>query len=476
MIEALLAPSELLTWRWLLQTLLLSLGLTAACAFAFNRDALSRRSLGVAAAWLLAVVPVVLLVWQPRYQIGLVNPPDLPEASIPGVLFGLWAVTAVTAGGVLLLRVARDVRNLHRLPLLCEGLSAHGEQPGFMDYAHSLCQRLELTPPRFVIGEHCCASSIGSTTLVVPADFASWPLASQRSVLAHELVHLKRRDDRFMVALQLLARCYLFCPWLHLLYERFVVAMEEACDERAAELINSRTLYLEGLAEAALREGGAGYERHFNPEATKLEYGAALIGTDRPHSFLQRLTRLLGKQQFFEVQAGPMVAGVSVGLLLLAALTTFEFVPVTHHPQFSTLNLGSPGNIRAQSADRLEVGHRVTSVARFPGKSDVRLERYAPSPIYPGQALIQKIEGEVLIEFSIAADGSTVRPKVLRSSHPDYFDRVAIRAVEQTVYSTKDSGVFAASDPLTTGELLAVGGIKKNYAQKLFVFRLNDAK
>ena len=84
MIEALLAPSELLTWRWLLQTLLLSLGLTAACAFAFNRDALSRRSLGVAAAWLLALVPVVLLVWQPRYQIGLVNPPDLPEASIPG--------------------------------------------------------------------------------------------------------------------------------------------------------------------------------------------------------------------------------------------------------------------------------------------------------------------------------------------------------------------------------------------------------
>ena len=473
MIEALLAPSELLTWRWLLQTLLLSLGLTLACVFTFNRDALSRRSLGVAAAWLLAVVPLVLLVWQPRYQIGLVNPPDLPEASIPGVLFGLWALTAFAAGGVLLLRVARDVRNLHRLPLLSEGLLAGSAQPAFMDYAYSLCQRLELAPPRVVMGERCCASSIGATTLVVPADFAHWPLASQRSVLAHELVHLKRRDDRFMVALQLLARCYLFCPWLHLLYERFVVAMEEACDERAAELINSRTLYLEGLAEAALREGGAGYERGFNQDTAGHEYKAALIGTDRPHSFLQRLTRLLGKQQFFEVQAGPMVAGMSLGLLLLAALTTFEFVPVTHVPQFSTLSLGSSS---AQGADRVDVGHRVISVARFPGEAAVRTERYAPSPIYPGQALMQKIEGEVLIEFSIAADGSTVRPKVVRSSHPSYFDRAAIRAVQQTVYSTNNSGVFAASDPITTGGLLAVGGIRKNYAQKLFVFRLNDAK
>ena len=81
MIESLWSTSEVISLRWLLQIVVLSLGLTLAFGVSFRGDSLSRRSLGVASVWLLALVPVVLLVWQPRYQIGLHHPPALPDFS-----------------------------------------------------------------------------------------------------------------------------------------------------------------------------------------------------------------------------------------------------------------------------------------------------------------------------------------------------------------------------------------------------------
>jgi len=113
-----------------------------------------------------------------------------------------------------------------------------------------------------------------------------------------------------------------------------------------------------------------------------------------------------------------------------------------------------------------------------------RTERVTPSVIYPGRALVDSVEGEVLIEFSIAADGTTVRSRVLRSTHPSYFDRAATRAVKQTVFAplhnpqseTGFSGVNTAHDLTRAGELLAVPYRRvtpPNKVQKLFLFRLH---
>jgi periplasmic protein TonB len=52
-------------------------------------------------------------------------------------------------------------------------------------------------------------------------------------------------------------------------------------------------------------------------------------------------------------------------------------------------------------------------------------------PIYPPQARMRRIEGSVLLEFVVAADGS-VRDVVVASSHPgDLFVSSAVRAVER---------------------------------------------
>lgn len=498
MIEWLASPAmelvDWISWRWLLQIVLLSLGLTLACRFGFSDDSRSRRSLGVAAIWLLVVVPLGLAIWQPRYQIGLIDPPTLPDvAPLPALLVLLWALIATIGGATLLGQVIRASRGIQRLPAL--------SAPGVFAIKDKFCARLNLSAPTIVVGERCCASSIGRPTLVVPAGFASWPATAQRSVIAHELVHLHRHDDRFMVALQLIARCYLFCPWLRGLYQYFVHALEEACDERAAELVGSRALYLEGLAEAALRDGGSNYQRSesaLRATAVAEEHllAANLIDAQHQHSFMQRLARLLGKQKFFEVQSGALAAGLGIGLLVLGVVTTFEFVAVPKRYLLSATPLPLSMPLPKTESPVVDSGrpasasvateHEVQVVLRFPNQSLERDELVTPAVIYPGSALLDAVEGEVLVEFSIAADGSIVQPRVVHSTHPRYFNRAAIRAVRQAVFAPLYSNGFSGvktTDLTRAGELLAVRNGRATRdnrrlnsseyrVQKLFLFRL----
>ncbi len=457
---------EYLSWRWLLQVVLLSAGLTLAAVWGFRDDAGSRRGLGVAAVWLLALVPLVLLILQPRYQIGLPNPPSLPVlAPVPYLLLLTWSLVALWGCGKVALHVWQSQSRFRSLSPVNDVTLA--------TLAKGYSERLGLATPTILYGENCCASSLGRDRLMVPGEFLRWPETAQRAVIAHELVHLSRRDDRFMIALQILARCYLFCPWLHLLYARFVFALEEACDQRAAELVGQRSAYLEGLAEAALREGGGSYEP-----------AAHLIDAAHKSQFLRRLSRLLDKQRFFEVQAGPLTAGTSVGLLVLCALTTFEFVERAPNPLAGSVDRSlsivplqplrsktAPERMERVGQDRRWAAPEVQVIASFPTAVAARAERITPAVIYPGSALLDGIEGQVLMEFSIADDGSTVRAKVVRSTHPKYFNSAATRAVQQTVYTpnykTGFSGVNAAYRYEQASARKAADRV-----QKLFVFRL----
>lgn len=450
-----------LSFRWLFQVVLLSAGLTLAAVWSFRDDAGTRRGLGVAAIWLLALVPLALLLLQPRYQIGVRHLPELPTLPpVPWLLLVAWLLLALWGCGKVAWHVLQTLRSVKSLPVITD--------PALSSMAESYCSRLGLEMPAFVYGHNCCASSVGSATVMLPQQFLEWPENSQRAVIAHELVHLHRRDDRFMIALQALTRCYLFCPWLHLLYARFVHSLEEACDERAAELVGARSDYLEGLAGAALREGDGSYSE---------QPAAHLIDAKHKSVFMQRLARLLDKQRFFEVQDGPLAAGTGVGLLVLCALTTFEFVTIPPSPfagaahrsvSVLPLRVRQPQNFRSRNT----MSQPEVRVIDNPGQvGQLRPERITPAIIYPGQALLDGIEGQVLMEFSIATDGSTVRPRILRSTHPKYFNSTATRAVQQTVYTpeykTGFSGVNAAFRFERTSAHAATDRV-----QKLFVFDL----
>ena len=87
--------ADAVSWRWVLQVLLLSAGLSIASVLVFRGDPRSRRGLGIVAVLLLLILPILLLVWQPRWQIGLQHIPVLPDiANVPTVLFQGWLLLA----------------------------------------------------------------------------------------------------------------------------------------------------------------------------------------------------------------------------------------------------------------------------------------------------------------------------------------------------------------------------------------------
>lgn len=54
-----------------------------------------------------------------------------------------------------------------------------------------------------------------------------------------------------------------------------------------------------------------------------------------------------------------------------------------------------------------------------------------PAPSYPPDALREGRSGEVVVEFTVNADGSVSNPRVVRASPPRMFDRAALNAVRR---------------------------------------------
>ena len=112
------------------------------------------------------------------------------------------------------------------------------------------------------------------------------------------------------------------------------------------------------------------------------------------------------------------------------------FAPVA----FVTLSFAA-GSAMAQIAmtDRPAITRSILddrSAPRPPMSADIRfpmpLER--GNPRYPRAALRRGIEGSVLLEFSVAADGHVVAPRVVDATPPGVFERAALDAVSAWSY------------------------------------------
>ena len=63
-------------------------------------------------------------------------------------------------------------------------------------------------------------------------------------------------------------------------------------------------------------------------------------------------------------------------------------------------------------------------------------------PMYPARAAQRKIEGWVVVEFSISKTGRVENSKILRANPPTIFNRAALKAVQKWKYKPRiDNGV-----------------------------------
>ena len=86
-------------------------------------------------------------------------------------------------------------------------------------------------------------------TIALPAGFAALPPAFQRSVICHELVHVKRRDVVVAFCEELAAAALWFHPWMWLLRSRIHVAREQVVDRRAVAILGNRDEYVRCLVD-----------------------------------------------------------------------------------------------------------------------------------------------------------------------------------------------------------------------------------
>lgn len=133
-------------------------------------------------------------------------------------------------GGVALLlgRLGWAAWRLHRLEKNCvQGMSAA------LDEA-VLEMRLQRAP-RLLIGEMNAVPMVWGVwrkRLLLPEGFAEWPKEKLRSVLLHELAHLKRRDPLALWAAQWVKALHWFNPLVWLTMRQLRADQERACDDR----------------------------------------------------------------------------------------------------------------------------------------------------------------------------------------------------------------------------------------------------
>ena len=392
--------------RWIVQLVLCSALLSAFAFVAFRSNPVTRRAYTLIAGLVLIALPFTLAVtsgWHWTAPFEVLELMSLAgSVPIPVWLIVVWVAGALVLNLRALVRLVETRRELAALPRV--------DDPGIAAEAAVVARRLAFEKPyRLHFGPNSCSSTLAGNRIVLQSDARDWEPRAVRAVLAHEFVHLARRDDLCLFGLGLVLNWYWFAPWVSLLRQQYASAMEQSCDDRAAEILPSCADYLDGVLCAARAEQ--------EPSLV-----AALGGT----GVVMRFQRFLGSRER-QLDVGGVYWGLVVGLGVALLFTSVEFKAYSAPPVQS---LGGHAGYRILTLepklDMPEVSHRAVG--------DDRAVKHAPQTIYPGRAISDGIEGHVLVEYTVSRDGSVIRPRVVDSAPPGVFDDVVLRAVARREY------------------------------------------
>lgn len=407
------AGDLVLSARWVMQLLLVTALLIAAGTFSFRRNAPTRRAHALMSGLLLALLPVLLVQTSGWYWvIGLDGGPTWSLAhsiSVPMWWLAVWigvagALTLRTCAGLILVR-----RWIRALPVANDARISR--------LVGELSRRLGIKRPVDVrLGGEPCSSSVGRPTVVLPDGAEEWSTNCLAAVLAHELVHIKRRDDVAMIGLKVVVHWYWFLPWAYLLERQFARAMEESCDDLASELLPSHQHYLDGVV---------GVVRALTPLSgwvARLKTNALTSALGNP--LVTRISRFVDSREI-ELDTRALYWGLVISLGTSLMLTSVEVERAKAsgmQPAFYARAMATVP-VAEYTAPRVWATH----------ERGVR-GKYEPLPIYPGVALNRNIEGDVRVEYLVTRDGGVVRPRILDATPPGVFDEAVLRAVVRAEY------------------------------------------
>ncbi|MCP4640251.1 MAG: M48 family metalloprotease [bacterium] len=172
----------------------------------------------------------------------------------PRVQLSAWLMLGWLVGvGVVAVRMGRGMLRLRRL--CAEGRSLTDAKA--LEVAHRAARLagLDRLPRIILTGESVSpfACGIASPVVVLPERFlASVPQAGLLAVLAHEFVHLRRRDSLTGTILAACEALYFFHPVVHFAKRRILFERERACDDSVLAISRARpNTYARALLLAA---------------------------------------------------------------------------------------------------------------------------------------------------------------------------------------------------------------------------------
>lgn len=230
--------------------------------------------------------------------------------------------------------------------------------------------------------------------LLIPANFAdTFDARQQTLIVEHELVHFYRRDNLFNLIAILLVAVFWFNPLIWLGYKAFRRNQELACDESV--LINAthkdKVLYSKALVLCAENE-----LQHLSIHSS---YG-------EKHTMLKRISQIQKSSKTKPALAGAVIF-VCCALLSCVALASMAD--------------------KQETQDKSDMAKPVTRV----------------EPLYPILAAQQRIEGSIVLQFDIEADGSTSNIQVIDAMPAYTFDREAVKALTEWKYKPRVIGGHA---------------------------------
>lgn len=233
-----------------------------------------------------------------------------------------------------------------------------------------------------------------SPVVLLPAGFPELPLAAQRGVLCHELLHVRRRDWLAVLFEEGMRALLWFHPGIWMLLARIALSREQVVDREAVRLTGSRRAYLE-----ALRTFAGSWQ------------AAAVPGLPFFHRghLLERVTHLCKEVPMSRRHIATLVTTFA-GLLALTAVLGILAFPMAGTAWAAAEPLKVAGNVK-------------------PPKNVNKAQ-----PEYPASARDAKIEGTVVVNTVIDEQGRVRNPTVAESSGNSDLDRSAVDTVAQWTF------------------------------------------
>jgi TonB family protein len=229
-------------------------------------------------------------------------------------------------------------------------------------------------------------------TIALPSTFDALAPAVQRSVICHELLHVKRRDVIAALVEEIVVAALWFHPWAWLLRSRIRVAREQTVDARAVAMLGSRDEYVRCLVDMS----GHDLAPHLS------HAGAGML---RPRELRTRIDAIL-KEVHMSRGRATVAAALLVSVMAGTCLMASGLFPLRTAGGVETI-VQAPGR-------HIELA-RVFSRGQTPvaPSSEARRQIRMTPAEYPPDALAKGIRGTVMVDITINPAGDVTTASVV---------------------------------------------------------------